>query len=146
MSLQRYSQHINAPRETVWQLMLLDDAGYRDWTTAFCAGSHYKGSWEPGAEIHFLTPEGLGLMAKVTQLQAPSHVQLRHQAEIVDFQVKAAAATNWKDAREEYWLHEDAGGTRVEVEVEVQPAYEAMMCEMWPAALLRLKAICEREA
>jgi len=146
LSIGRYSQHIAAPRETVWRLMLLDDAGYRDWTSAFCDGSYYEGSWEPGSEIQFLTPEGQGLMARVAQLEAPAHVQLRHQAEIENFQVKADGSANWKDCREEYWLHEEAGGTRVDVELEVSPDYEGVMCELWPKALLRLKQLCERGA
>ncbi len=146
MVTQRYSQHINAPRETVWRLMLLDDAGYRDWTTAFCEGSYYQGSWTEGSEIHFLSPGGQGLMARVVQCQAPSHVQLRHQTEVENFQGKADGSATWKDCREEYWLHEEAGGTRVDVELEVSPEYEGMMCEMWPKALARLKALCERAA
>lgn len=143
---QRYRQHIQAPRETVWRLMLLDDAGYRDWTSVFCEGSYYQGSWTAGSEIHFLTPQGQGLMARVAEVQAPAHVQLRHQREIENFQLKDGEAADWHNSREEYWLHEEAGGTRVDVELEIVPAYEAMMAEMWPKALQRLKALCEGAA
>lgn len=146
MSTLRFSQHIAASRQTVWQLMLLDDAGYRDWTSVFCEGSYYQGNWTAGSEIRFLTPQGQGLMARVAEVQAPVHVQLRHQREIESFQLKPGEAADWHDSREEYWLHEEAGGTRVDVELEIVPEYEAMMAEMWPKALLRLKSLCERAA
>ena len=146
MSTLRFSQHIAAPRDTVWQRMLLDDAGYRDWTSVFCDGSYYQGSWTAGSEIRFLTPQGQGLMARVAASEAPAHVQLRHQREIENFELKPGEAASWQDSREEYWLHEQAGGTRVDVELEIIPEYEAMMAEMWPKALLRLKALCERAA
>ena len=145
MKTLEFEIRIQAPREQVWHTML-DDAGYREWTTAFCEGSYYQGRWEQGTEIHFLTPQGQGLMAKVAECQAPAHVQLRHQAEIDQFQVKPDTAPTWKDCREEYWLHEEAGGTRVDVELEISADYEAMMAEMWPKALLSLKALCERAA
>lgn len=140
-----FSQHIEAPRATVWRLML-DDAAYRDWTSAFCEGSYYEGSWEQGGELRFLSPDGQGILSRVVERQEGSLIRLRHQAEIENFQVKADEASDWKDAAEDYELHDEATGTHLEISSSVPDSYESMMREMWPKGLLRLKALCERSA
>lgn len=135
---------IAAPREQVWQRMLLDDAGYRDWTTAFCEGSYYEGSWDEGATIRFLAPGGMGMWSKVSESRAPERVCLRHQGEIKDGQ-NQAPSEDWAGAEERYFLSElSGGGTRLRVELQITDAYEAMMREMWPVALQRLKRLCEQ--
>ena len=60
---------IDAPRERVWDVMLADDT-YRDWTTAFSAGSHYKGDWSQGSKILFIgpSPDGSGEMGMVSRI------------------------------------------------------------------------------
>ena len=55
---------IHAPRPLVWSTMLEQD-GYRAWTSAFCEGSYYVGSWDEGARIEFLAPSGCGIVAVI---------------------------------------------------------------------------------
>lgn len=43
---------IKAPREKVWDIML-SNATYREWTSAFNPGSYFSGSWEQGSQILF---------------------------------------------------------------------------------------------
>ena len=61
---------INAPREKVWDTML-NDVTYREWTTEFNPGSHYKGSWEEGSKILFVGPDenGEGAMGMVSRIK-----------------------------------------------------------------------------
>ena len=37
----------------------------------------------------------------------------------------------------------EAGGTRVQVDIDVVPEYEAFMSDTWPRALALLKTLCE---
>ncbi len=40
---------------------MLEDATYREWTSAFNeTGSYYEGDWNPGSEIRFLGPDDEG--------------------------------------------------------------------------------------
>lgn len=54
-----YSAKINAPVGDVWTTML-SDSTYRQWTSAFHAGSHFEGEWAKGSEIRFLGPDDEG--------------------------------------------------------------------------------------
>lgn len=138
----RFSQHIQAPRATVWHHML-DAASYRDWTSAFCEGSYYEGSWAEGAELRFLSPGGQGILSQVVERQEGAVIRLRHQAELENFQVKPGRADDWCNTAEDYLFHDEAGGTRLDIEMQVTPAFEAMLVDLWPKALLRLKTLCE---
>ncbi len=55
-----FSIAINAPKENVWNAMLEDET-YRLWASVFAEGSHFKGSWEKGASIQFVGPDGGGM-------------------------------------------------------------------------------------
>lgn len=132
---------IRAPRARVWEQML-GDAGYRDWTAAFCEGSYYEGRWETGADIRFLGPSGEGMRARIEAAHAPEYVSIEHLGELVGGQPKEAS--DWQGVFERYRLLEQGGGTRLEIELsQVPDAYVEMMNTMWPAALQRLKQACE---
>ncbi|WP_374437755.1 SRPBCC domain-containing protein [Inhella sp.] len=132
---------VRAPRARVWEQML-SDAGYRDWTAAFCEGSYYEGRWETGADIRFLGPSGEGMRARIEAARAPEYVSIEHLGELVGGQPKEAS--DWQGVFERYRLLEQGGGTRLEIELsQVPDAYVEMMNTMWPAALQRLKQACE---
>ena len=63
MKTMHFSTVIQAGRPTVWHAMLGPDS-YRRWTAPFAEGSYYEGSWDQGATIRFLAPDGGGMMAK----------------------------------------------------------------------------------
>lgn len=134
-----YAIEIPAPRARVLSCML-DDATYRDWTTAFCAGSYYEGEWRSGSAMRFLGPDGRGMRAHIDQAEHPAYVSIRHLGEIG----ADTAASDWVGAYENYRFHELAdGGTRLEVELlGVPDAYAEMFNRMWPQALERLRQIC----
>ena len=137
-----YQVEIAAPRARVWEQML-GDAGYRDWTTAFCEGSYYEGRWETGADIRFLGPTGDGMRARIEVAQAPEYVSIEHLGELVGNAAKECG--DWQGVFERYRLSEQAGGTLLAVELsQVPDAYVEMMNSMWPAALARLKKACEQ--
>jgi uncharacterized protein YndB with AHSA1/START domain len=142
----RFSTRIQAPRQRVWELMLAPDS-YRIWTAPFSEGSYYEGSWEEGGRLRFLTPGGReGMVAEVAQHRPAEYVSLRHIGQIRDGMedVDSPEVRAWAPAYENYGLIDAAGGTEVQVEMDVSPAYESFMQDTWPRALAELKALCER--
>lgn len=136
---------IHASREKVWHAMLEQDT-YRIWTSEFTAGSYYEGSWEQGSRIRFLSPDGGGMVAVVDENRPFEHISIRHLGEIrkgVD-DTESDLVKSWAGiAFERYTLREADGITHLEVTCDVTPEYEAMMNDMWPRALQRLKTLVE---
>jgi uncharacterized protein YndB with AHSA1/START domain len=140
----RYSIHIAAPVETVWRAML-DPETYRDWTSAFCAGSYFEGSWAQGATIRFLTPEGEGMFGRIAENRPHEFLSIELlgciHGGIEDTTSEEARA--WQPGYENYAFRAADGGTRLEIELDTTPEFEPYLQEAWPKALARLKAIGE---
>jgi uncharacterized protein YndB with AHSA1/START domain len=145
MKTLRFEIAIDAPREQVWRTMLEQDT-YRIWTAEFTPGSYYEGSWEQGARIRFLAPDGGGMTAVIDENRPFEHISVRHLGEVREGKddTESEAVKSWAgNAFERYTLREENGTTRLEVTCDVTPEYEAMMNEMWPRALQRLKRLVE---
>lgn len=138
---------IDAPRHVVWDTMLADRT-FREWTAEFTSGSHYEGSWEEGATIRFLDPEGSGMVAEIAENRPNEYVSIRHLGFIengVD-DTASDAVRKWAPAYENYTLSDAGAATRVEVDVDATPEFEEMMRDSWPRALDRLKEVTEARA
>ncbi len=135
---------IQAPKERIWESML-DPKHFRDWTTAFMPGSHYVGSWEEGASIFFLGPDGAGMASKIEVNRPHEEISIKHIGIVVDglADTESEEAKKWTPSYERYFFEETDGATVLKVEQEVVEECEAMFQESWPQALARLKAICE---
>ena len=140
-----FSIVINAPVQTVWQLML-SDVGYRNWTSAFCEGSYFKGSWQQGETIRFLSPSGDGMAATIAEHIPLELISIKHLGFIVagvdDF--SSDNVTSWAPAFENYRFRAVDSGTEVSIEQDIAPQYEQYMQDSWPKALQKLKALCEQ--
>lgn len=145
----RFSTVIQAPPARVWERMLAPDS-YGEWTAAFMEGSRYEGSWEPGQRIRFLSPAGEGMVAEIAENRRGEFVSIRHLGEIRPDgteDLDSPAVRAWAPAYENYrFIARGDGATEVQVEMDTMPSYEAFMQEVWPKALERLKAVCERVA
>jgi uncharacterized protein YndB with AHSA1/START domain len=141
----QFSITINAPREKVWNTML-DDATYRQWTSAFCEGSCYEGSWEQGSEIRFLSPGGVGMIARIPENRPHEFISIEHRGLITNGVVDTDSeeAKSVAGAHENYTFTQNNGTTTVKVEIDTTPDYAEMFEGMWPRALQQLKALCER--
>lgn len=139
-----FAVFIAAPRDVVWAAMLGAEA-YRDWTSAFCEGSHYRGSWAQGEKIQFLSPGGDGMTAVIAENRLHEFISIRHlgqvSAGVEDF--SSDNVRSWAPAHENYAFADAPGGTELRVTVEVAPEFEQYLSETYPRALQRLKAICE---
>jgi len=140
-----FSIDIQAPVQTVWQRMF-SDIGYRNWTSAFCDGSYFKGSWQQGETIRFLSPSGDGMVSHIAEHKPLQFMSIKHLGFIVDGKddFTSDKVLSWAPAFENYRFSETADGTRLEVEQEIAPEYEQYMQDSWPKALQKLKALCEQ--
>ena len=125
---------------------MLEDATYRQWTSAFCEGSYYDGSWDEGGEIRFLSPGGDGMIARIAENQPQQFISIEHRGLIANgvADTESAEAKSIAGARENYTFTEQNGTTTVTVQVDTTAEYAAMFEGMWPRALEQLKALCER--
>jgi len=147
MGTLHFDIHILAPREQVWRQMLYSP-GYEDWTSAFCAGSTYKGSWDKGAQIRFLDPTGAGgMVSEIAEHRPAQYVSIRHLGFIRDGveDTSSEAVRAWAPCYENYSFTDEAGGTRVRVALDLFGEYESYMKDTWPKALDRLKRLCESQ-
>lgn len=142
---------INAPREKVWDIML-SDATYREWTTAFNPGSYFVGDWSTGSKILFLgpnpdgTPGEGGMVSRIAENRRPEFMSIEHLGLVSNGveDTESEAAKKWAPAFENYTFNEKDGGTELLVDLDVEEEYYAMFEEMWGKALPLLKSIVER--
>jgi len=135
---------IAAPRSVVWDKLTASDS-YRDWTAAFAPGSHYEGSWDQGAEIRFLAPNGDGMVSEIAENRRHESIRIRHLGEIAGGQVDRTSerVRAWAPAYETYTFTEAPEGTHLRATVETLADWEGHMNDAFPKALQRLKEICE---
>ena len=140
----QFTVRIDAPPQRVWDTMLAD-ATYRQWTTPFCEGSYYEGSWEKGETIRFLSPQGGGMVAEIAANRPHEFISIHHLAVISMPGDDASCGDpgDWHDAYENYHFRALPGGTELRVESDVNEAFRDYLTTTWPKALAALKALCE---
>jgi len=140
----QFTVQISAPVQTVWNTML-DHPGYEQWTSHFCEGSTYAGSWEKGASIHFVDPSGNGMVSEIAENIPHAFLSIRHLGEKKDgvIDTQSEKVKSWAPAYENYTFAEKDGMTALTVDTDVTPEWEQYMAEAWPKALAKLKEICE---
>jgi uncharacterized protein YndB with AHSA1/START domain len=146
----RFSTIINAAPERVWHTAL-DDATYRDWTTAFNArGSWYEGDWRQGSRILFLGPgdDGKigGMVSRIKESRPHEFVSIEHLGMVQDGveDTTSDAVKQWAPALENYTFTARDGQTEMIVEMDIDEAHRQMFEDKWPRALQKLKDLAER--
>lgn len=142
-----FSTTIEADRRTVWETMLERDT-YRQWTAAFTEGSDYEGSWDEGARIRFLGPDGSGMSAVIAENRPHEFLSIKHLGMIANGveDTESESVRAWAPAFENYTFTEADGRTELRIDMDVAPDFEQTMNELWPKALVQLKAIAEARA
>jgi len=153
MKTLHFSTTIDAPAVIVWETML-DDATYREWTSAFSPGSYFEGSWLPGSEIRFLgegdgtetEPMG-GLVGVIAEHRPHEFVSIEYTGVIMngDVDTESEYARKYTGAHENYTFDESDGVTTLTVDLDVDEGEADMFAEMWPRALASLRALAEAE-
>ncbi|HRE15046.1 MAG TPA: SRPBCC domain-containing protein [Usitatibacteraceae bacterium] len=141
----QFSADIAAPVATVYARMI-DPAHYRVWTSAFCEGSTFEGSWATGSRILFHAGTGDGMVSEIAENRPDAFISIRHlgflQGGVEDTQSDAVRA--WAGALENYTFTKTPAGTHLLIDLDVTDQFEDDMREAWPKALARLKTICEK--
>ena len=137
---------IAAPRARVWDTMIAPDT-YRQWTSAFAEGSDFAGSWDEGAEIRFIGPNGDGMFSEIAENRRHEVISIRHLGMIENGVVDTTSekVRAWAPAYETYrFADDDAGGCRLSVSVDMADEYAQYMRDAFPKALALLKGLCEK--
>jgi len=136
---------IRAPRARVWATML-DPETYKAWTSAFCEGSYFVGSWDEGAKIQFLSPSGDGMTAVIAENRLHEFVSIRHLG-VIEKGVEDTSSEKvraWAPAYENYRFSDLPEGCRLTVTVDTVAEYEQYMRDTFPKALALLKELAEK--
>ncbi len=142
-----FTIEIQAPRSLVWKKML-DAEDYKTWTSAFCEGSYFTGSWEKDSKIDFLSPSGNGMTAIIADNRPYEYLSIKHLGEI-NKGVEDTTSEDiqaWAPAYENYEFTETTTGTKLIVHLDTMPGYEQYMLEAYPKALTLLKQMCESDS
>jgi uncharacterized protein YndB with AHSA1/START domain len=138
---------IDAPRPQVWKTML-EPASYREWVNVSWPGSRYVGEWKKGADIRFLGADDQGgTLATLVDLEPNARVSARHVAAINadgSEDRDSELARGWIGTTERYTFSDDGGKTRLDVDIATSEPWTPMFNGGWPAALAKLKELCER--
>ncbi len=73
----QFTADISAPASIVWR-HVTSPGSYEVWTAAFADGSHFKGSWQQGSKIQFLSPTGDGMVAEIAESRENEFISIRH--------------------------------------------------------------------
>lgn len=140
----RFESTIHAPQAVVWHHVTTRES-YERWTSAFIEGSTFEGAWNTGSPIRFVGPDGAGLVAEIAESRPHAFISIRQLGVVAGGVVDTTsdAVRAWAPAYENYSFHAVPEGTRMVVDQDMAPEYEAFMAEAWPKALALLKALCE---
>ncbi len=136
---------INAPKQKVWDTMLHPEK-YKLWAGASWPGSFYKGNWNTGETIDFISPDGSGTRALIKEVIPQDsissvHVGILQKGGIED--TTSEVAKSWIGITENYALVNKNGGTELIIDIHADSQWSQMFNSGFPAALKKLKAICE---
>ena len=93
----------------------------------------------------FLAPDGSGMTSIIADNRPHEFISIQHIGYIKDGieDTESPEIKAWAPAFENYTFSENAGATRLKVDMDVASEYEEFMKVAWPKALAKLKAICE---
>ncbi len=144
MKTLKFSVHIAAPREVVWNIMWGKESS-KKWLSVFQEGSYAVTDWNEGSKIMFLSPDGDG-MNSVIQRKIPNELMsFKHQNVIKQGAEQSTSDEdmNWEGATENYYLHEEDGITQLRVEIETTEEYVKYFETAFPMALKKIKDLAE---
>ena len=140
---------INAPKEHVWDVMLGDET-YRQWTSAFHAGSYYRGDWNKGSKILFIGPDEdgteMGMVSRIAENRLHEYISIEHVGIYANGieDTTSDEAKKWAPAFENYIFESVDGGTKLTIDQDMESEHKEMFETMWTGALRKLKELAEK--
>ena len=136
---------INADVQKVWDTMI-NLPTYKEWVGAGFPGSSYIGNWKKGENIRFVGAEGGGTLANIVELKPNEYIAAEHIAILNNDNSEdrtSDLAKGWIGTTETYTFFKRNGGSKVRVEMEINPEWENMFADSWPKMLAKLKELSE---
>jgi hypothetical protein len=135
---------INAPSQEVWQV-LLDDNFTRIWYAEFSEGAQAETSWEAGSKVVFTDPSGGGMVGKIIVNKPRQELSIEFDGLLIDGKedYESEDARQVKGGRENYYLTEKDGRTRLSIESDMSPEYFESMSLAWDKALEKIRELSE---
>ncbi len=137
----KFKIYINAPRTKVWECLWKDE-NYRMWTETFTPGNHAISDWNESDFIRFMDAKNNGMYGLIETKIDNEVMVFKQLGDVLD---GVEMEREWAGAREQYFLLERDGETKLKVSVDVLHEYVDFMNEKFPIALENLKAIAEKE-
>jgi uncharacterized protein YndB with AHSA1/START domain len=144
MTRKQFKTTINAPRETVWEV-LWGDTTYPRWTAVFMEGSRAETDWKKGSKILFLGGNNEGMVCSIAE-NIPNEFMSFSMLGTVKNGVEdlfSAQSEGWAGATENYTLKTVDGKTELTVEVDVMDDHIDYFTKTFPLALNKVKEISE---
>jgi hypothetical protein len=143
---------INAPAAKIYDIMLGigSKTTYEEWTSLFNPTSTYKGSWEKGSKMLFVgideKGEKGGMVSRIIENNLNHFVSVQHYGLVLgDNEItEGPEVEKWANGFENYTFEEADGFTKVTVDLDTTEDFVSYMNETYPAALNKLKEMCER--
>lgn len=147
----QYKIQIQAPAQKVYDCMLglSNKSCYEQWTAAFNPTSTYEGNWEKGSKMLFLGTDEKGnkggMVSEIAEHLPGQFVSIRHYGlyHSGQEQTEGPEVEKWANGFENYHFMETEGGTELKVDLDTAEDFVDYMNEHYPAALEKLKAMCE---
>jgi phage-related protein len=142
----KFSISIACDKQKVWDTMLHPDT-YKEWVAASWPDSFYKGYWAENENISFISEDGSGTLAHIESLVPYKYILAKHIAILNAGGIEdreSELAKNWIGISESYAFNNIGEGTELTINIETRDEWKKMFNEGWPAALAKLKEICEK--
>lgn len=141
---------IKAAPEVVYR-SIIDSNYFQQWTSVFSSTSHYKGTWEKGSKIQFLSIDEngntTGLASKIRENIANKHISIEHYGFIKNGEeiTESEEVRILQGSFENYALIQKGDITELHVDSDTFSENREFFHERWPKALEMLKNICESQ-
>lgn len=141
-----FKTSIAAPRSKVWEV-LWGDKSYGQWTSVFCEGSRVETNWKEGSRALFLDGKGHGMVSMINSKRENEFMSFKHLGNLINGveDLDSPEVKDWAGALENYTLTDEAGGTELVVEIDVNDQFKDYFNETMPKALEKIKALAEQD-
>jgi hypothetical protein len=140
-----FSILINAPRQTVWDV-LWNESTYPEWTRPFCEGSHMVTDLKEGSKVLFLDSNGSGMVSRVAVNRPNDYMDFEHLGEVKDGieDADSEQVKSWAGAHETYTLTDAGNQTQLVVNMDTTEEFKEYFLEPWPKAMDKIKELAEK--